>query len=270
VLPGSDAKIQVLQFPPERLVPFRLPDLPFERTDLAPDLVEDVLDAREVLAGALHLPFRLFPPDPELGDPRGLLDDHAHLVRPGIDDLADLPLGDDGVPARAGARVEEQFRDVLEPARDLVDEELALAVPEGPAGDRDLGVRFVPRGGDPVVVQEGEGHLGHPEGTGGVGTGEDHVLERLASKEGGGVLPEDPADGVDDVRLAAAVRADDRRDPGGKIKRCLVVERLEPDQFQFFQFHRYPMPDGQAQRANLYILWMRTIPNAIYGVSRAM
>ena len=244
-LPGGDAEIEVLQFRAERLVPLRLPDLPLERPDLAPDLVEDVLHAGEVLAGALHLPLRLFPPDPELGDPRGLLDDHAHLVRPGIDDLADLPLGDDGVSAGAGARVEEQFGDVLQAARNLVDGEFALAVAEGPARDRDLGVRFVPRRGVPVVVHEGEGYFGHPQGTGGIRAGEDDVFERLAAKIGGGVLAEDPADGVDDVRLAASVRADDRRDPGGKIKRRLVVERLETDQFQFFQFHRYPMPDAR-------------------------
>ena len=269
-LSGGDAKIEVLQFRAERLVPLRLPDLPFERPDLAPDLVEDVLHAGEVLAGALHLPLRLFPPDPELGDPRGLLDDHAHLVRPGIDDLADLSLGDDGVSAGTGAGVEEQFGDVLQAARNLVDGEFALAVAEGPAGDRDLGVRFVPRRGVPVVVHEGEGHLGHPQGTGGIRAGEDDVFERLAAKIGGGVLAEDPADGVNDVRLAASVRADDRRDPGGKIKRRLVVERLEADQFQFFQFHRYPMPDTTPDRANLYMLCAQTPPSAIYGVFRAM
>ncbi len=251
---GGDAEIEVLQFRPERLVPLRLPDLPLERPDLAPDLVEDVPHAGEVLAGALHLPLRLLPPDPELGDPRGLLDDHAHLVRTGVDDLADLPLRDDGVSAGAGARVEEQFGDVLQAARDLVDGELALAVAEGPAGDRDLGVRFVSRRGVPVLVHEGEGHLGHPQGAGGVRAGEDDVFERLAAQVRGGVLAEDPADGVDDVRLSASVRADDRRNPCGKIKRRLIVERLESDQFQLFQFHRYPMPGASPDRANLYIL----------------
>ncbi len=48
------------------------------------------------------------------------------------------------------------------------------------------------------------------------------------------MLPEHPADRVDDVRLPAPVGAHDRRDSVGKIEADLVVEGFESEKFKLF------------------------------------
>ena len=54
--------------------------------------------------------------------------------------------------------------------------------------------------------------LGRPRGLPGVAPAEDHVLHALAAKTLHALLTQHPGDGVDDVALAAAVGADNRRD----------------------------------------------------------
>src|SRR4029077_7759755 len=67
---------------------------------------------------------------------------------------------------------------------------------------------------------------------------EDHVGHFAAAQALGALLAEDPADGIDDVGLAAAVRPDDGRDPRREIELRLVGKALETDQFQSFE-HRW-------------------------------
>ena len=66
------------------------------------------------------------------------------------------------------------------------------------------------------------------------GAAEDHVLH-LAAPEGlGGLLTHDPADGVGDIRFAAAVGTDDGGDVLSKAENGLVREGLESLYFQCF------------------------------------
>ena len=232
--PGGDPQVEAAKLVLQRLVSFRLAHLPIEAAQLTLHLVQDILHPRQVRPGILHLPLRLLLPDAELGHTRRLLDDHPLLFGPGVDDRQDLALLDDGVSAGSRAGVEEELGDVLEPAGDLVDEELALAVAESPAGHLDLGIRFVPRGGRAVVVSEGEGNFGHSQRPGGVGPGEDDVLKRLAAEIGRSVLPQHPADRVHDVGLPAPVGADNRCNPVGKFENRLVVEGFKTEKFEFF------------------------------------
>ena len=66
---------------------------------------------------------------------------------------------------------------------------------------------------------------------------EDDVGHLLAAQALDALLAEHPLDGVDDVRLARAVRPHHDRDPGRKLEPGLFGEALETDEFERFE-HR--------------------------------
>ncbi len=90
----------------------RLARLLFERVDLAAELVDDVLDAREVLLGRAQPQFRLVAPCMQAGNAGGLFEHAAALLRLRLDDLADAALVHQGRRTRTGRGVGEQDVDV--------------------------------------------------------------------------------------------------------------------------------------------------------------
>ena len=119
----------------------------------------------------------------------------------------------------------------LQATRRAVDEVLGLARAEVAPRDQDLAQRSPAPAGGPrpahrprparrsaarsqvlVVALEQQRHLRHAERPVVGVAGEDDVLHRGAAEMLRALLAEHPADRVDDVRLAAAVRADDRGD----------------------------------------------------------
>ncbi len=64
---------------------------------------------------------------------------------------------------------------------------------------------------------------------------EDDVVHGLAADVRSAVLAEDPDDGVADVGLTAAVRADDGRHRRREGKLGRIVERFEAVDFQFVE-----------------------------------
>ena len=77
------------------------------------------------------------------------------------------------------------------------------------------------------IVLEGQRDLRHAAGRNLLVAVEDHVLHRLAAQVFGALLAQDPADGVDDVRLSAAVGANDARNAARKIQDRTMDEGLE-------------------------------------------
>ena len=205
-----------------------------ERVDLAAKLGDDVREAGEVLVGRLELAERLAAVGAEAGDAGRLLEDRAAVLGAGGEDRVDLALGHHGVGRRADARVHEEALDVAEAAGRAVDEVLALAGAEDAAGDGDLVVLEAEL---LLAVGEGDGDLGHAEGLVLVGAGEDDVGHRAAAQGGGALLAEDPADGVRDVGLAAAVGADDGGDAGLEDEARLLREALEAVDFDGLEIH---------------------------------
>ena len=114
------------------------------------------------------------------------------------------------------------------------DEVLALARPVEPPGDRHL----LPLVGQaPVGVVEDEGDLGEARRLAPGRAREDHVLHPLAAQRLGAHVAERPLDGVDDVALAAAVRADDGRDAVAELEHGPVAEGLEALQLEATNLH---------------------------------
>ena len=116
-----------------------------------------------------------------------------------------------------------------------VDRVLAAAVAEQRAADRDLGV--LDRQGAVGVVDR-EHDLGAAERAPRRGAGEDDVFHLAAAEGLRALLAHHPGEGVDDVRLAGAVRADDAGDARLEGESGRLGERLEPLEGQALQIHR--------------------------------
>ena len=221
---ARDDELEIALLRAQLLVAVGLRGLAIERRDLAPQLDQDVVHAQQVLLGracsfdSVSLRrCRYFPM------PGGLLEDHAPLFGLARDQVRDLALLDDRVAARADARVHEEVEHVAQPHRHLVDHVLALARAVEPARDLDLGVRAVRRRREPVGVVERQHDLAHADRGLLLGAREDQVLHVAAAQLARVVLAHHPAQRVDHVRLAAAVRTrrsrrfrDRRRRPFGR------------------------------------------------------
>ena len=230
----ADVDVEPAQLVAQLLVLLGLADLALERADLALHLAEDVRLAEEVLLGLLDLAQGFLAVGLELRDAGGLLEDGAAVLGLRGEDLVDLALRHDGVGGRADARAHEEALDVLQAAAGFVDEVFAGAVAVDAAGDGDLvvlGAEFL------LAVGEGDRDLREAEGLARVGAVEDDVDELRAADGGGALFAEHPADRVGDVRLAAAVRADNGDHARLEGEAGLVRKGLETDDVQLLEVH---------------------------------
>jgi hypothetical protein len=171
---------------------------------------------------------------------RRLLEERPHVLGLGLDDARDHVLLDDRVAARAQAGAEEQLRDVLATAADAVQEIRGRAVARDDALEGHLGVARIFAGELAVRIVEHELDGRRAHGFAGTGAIENDVRHRIATQVLGGDLAHDPAHGVDDVRLAAAVGPDHAHEVGRKTDRRRIHERLESGQLDLGQAHRSP------------------------------
>ena len=170
-------------------------------------------------------------------DAGGLLEEHAQLLGLGLDDARDHALLDDRVGARPEAGAEEHVGDVAPAHVRAVDVVAGLAVALQHALDRDLGVlRPLPRGAAQRVVED-QLDRGARERLAVARAVEDHVLHRIAAQRRGARFAQHPAHGVDDVRFAAAVRADDADQLAGNVDRGGIDEGLESGKLDLSEAH---------------------------------
>ncbi len=182
-----------------------------ERAELAPDLGGEVADAGEVGLHRVELAERLLLALAVLEDAGGLLDEAAPVLGRRVQHLVELALPDDDVHLPADAGVRQQLLDVEQPGGGAVDRVLRAAGAEHRPRDRDLGVLDRQRA---VGVVDGQRHLGPAQRGAAGGAGEDDVLHLAAAQALGALLAHHPGQGVHDVGLARAVRADDAGDAG--------------------------------------------------------
>ncbi len=88
-----------------------------------------------------------------------------------------------------------------------------------------------------VFVVEGDRYFSHAGGREAIAAGEDHVLHLMAAQVAGALLAHGPAQSVDDIGLAAAVRPDDRSDAWIELHGSLLGEGLKPNHFKAFEAH---------------------------------
>jgi len=206
--------------------------LSLQLDDLVAQLVADVLDPGEVLAGVGEAVLGLAAALLVFGDAGRLLEEEAQLLGLGLDDARDHALLDDGVGARTQAGAHEKVDHVAPAHVHIVDVVGRLAVAVEHALDGDLGILRPLAAGAALGIVEMQLDAGAADGLALAGAVEDDVLHGLAAQGGGLGLAEHPAHGVDHVGFAAAVGADHahelaRRQDGGRVD-----EGLEPGKFQ--------------------------------------
>jgi hypothetical protein len=171
--------------------------------------------------------------------PGRLLDEHAALLGAGLDDAVDVVLGDHGVAGLGEPGGSEHALQVAQADPAAVEPVLAVAVAHHPALDGHLGLVH---GQPAVLVVEGEHHLGHPHRRLALAAGVDHLVHAGAAQLAGVGLAERPADGVDQVALAAAVGADHGGDAGFEVDLAAPGEGLEAGQRDTAKPHRGDSP----------------------------
>ena len=211
--------------------------LRLELLEVAGELAQDVLDPDQVLARVLESRLGLAPALLVLRHAGRLLEEQAQLLGLALDDPRDRSLADDRVGARAEASAEEDVLDVAPAHRLAVDVIAARAVARQHALDGDLGEAVPGPAGAAFGVVERELDAGAAGGLAQVRAVEDHVLHRLAAQLARLAFAEDPAHRVDDVRLAAAVGADDADELAGKLEMGRLDERLEARQLDRIETH---------------------------------
>ncbi len=213
------------------LVLLGLPRLAAQVLELLADLLAQVAQALQVLAGMADAGLGLLAALLVLGDAGGLFQVDAQVFRARLDDLADHALLDDRVAARAQAGAEEQVGDVAAPALGAVEVVVAAAVAADQALDRDFVERGVLAGDGVVGVVEDQLDRGLRDRLAPGRAGEDHVGQRIAAQAAGRALAHHPAHRIDDVGLAAAVGPDHAGHVGRQVQRRGIDEGLETGQF---------------------------------------
>ena len=201
--------------------------LPGQHLQAALEFLAHVGEAVEVLARVADAGFGLAPAFLVLRDAGGLFEEGTQFLGPGVDDARDHALLDDRVAARPEAGAEEQLGHVAPPAARAVQEVLAGAVAVDEAAHRDLGVARPGAAEAAFGVVEHQFDAGLADGLARRRTAEDHVAHRLAAQARGRRLAHHPAHGVDDVGLAAAVRAEDADEVRTQVDRDGIDEGLE-------------------------------------------
>jgi hypothetical protein len=99
-----------------------------------------------------------------------------------------------------------------------------------------------------VLVIEGQENLGHAEGLAQPRAVEKHVLHLGVAQHARALLAQNPADGIDDVGLAAAVGADNGGDAAGEIELQAGHEGFESRYFELPQLQGGPSPMQETWR----------------------
>ncbi len=229
VLPLHQIDLKLPQAGLQGVVLLRLPRLALQRGDRFLHFGHDVVDTGQIGPDVVQLTVGSFAPVFVLGHPGSFLEQPPPLIRLVAQDGLDHLEFNDRVRIAPHAGIHEEVEDVFETAGDLVQEILALAGAVDPAADRHLGVfrRKYASG-----VLDHQRRLRHAEGLALLGAVEDDILHLVAAEGAVALLAEHPADGIDDVGLAAAVRPDDRGDPAVEHQVHLLGERLEADNFK--------------------------------------
>ena len=130
---------------------------------MAFDFGQHIVDAGEILAHAIEFALAHLAPSLEERKPGRLLYHPAQFGGLGLDDLLDAALFDQGVAAAMNLRGHEELGDVLQPARDFIDQVFRFARAIDPTRDADFaqyGIRL--RKAGVVVGLEQQRDFGHP------------------------------------------------------------------------------------------------------------
>ena len=219
------------------LVALGLAGLPLQVAHLARQLAEHIAEPGKIAFGRLEPQLSLMAAAVQAGDTCRILQDTAALLGLGIHDLADLALAHESGRASARCCILEQQLHVAcahIAAVDAVDRaRFALDV----ADDLD-GVRTIQLGGCLAIgVVEQDHHLGGIARRAALGPREDHIVHGGRAHALVRGLAHDPAQGFQQIGLAAAIGTDDARQPALDQEIGRFDEGFEADEPQSLDVH---------------------------------
>ena len=224
VLTANKVEFEDLEVVGECLVAAGFAGLALQGSDLALHFAHDVVDADKIRFGVFELAQGFAFLRLELGDAGGLFEHGATIFRTTAQDQVDLALLHDGVAAATNPRIHEEIVDVAQAARRLVEQVFTLPIAKDPARHANF---LVIRAEMLRASAEGEGNFRHADRRARVRAAEDNIRHLATAQGFRRLFAQAPADGVEDVRFAAAVRTDHRSDAFVKFQVRLVDERLK-------------------------------------------
>ena len=182
-----------------------------KRIQLPLKLFKNILDPQKVGFRGVELELGLVPAGVEAGNPSGLFQDATARLGFGVDKLGYLALTHQSRRMRAGRGVGKQHLHIA-CAHILA---IGLVGRTGVAGDAADDFQRItviePRRRRAVGIVENQCHLGKVARWPAGGAGKDHVLHAAAAHGTRPVLAHDPAQRLEQVRLATTVGADNTR-----------------------------------------------------------
>ena len=160
----------------------------------------------------------------EFDDAGRLVEELAPFLRLAGEDPVDLTLADDRIAFLPDACVIENFVDIPESDRRVVDQVLALSGAVETPRHRDLLIIHIKT---VIRIVEGDRNGSEALGLPGLGTGEDHVLHAAAAQLLRALLAQHPAHRVGDIGFARTVRPHDAGDALLELELQLVGEGFE-------------------------------------------
>jgi hypothetical protein len=197
----------------------------------------DVFDAQQVFAGVFQPRLGFTAAFAVFRYSGGLLQEAAQVLRLRLDDARNHALLDDRVAAPAQARAEENVGYIAPAHMHVVQEIRRLAVALEYALDRDLRVGRPGTGRLAQAVVEHQFDAGATGRLAVAGAVENDVLHVFAAQLLGGRFAEDPANGIDYVRFAATIGADDADQLARNRDVGRVDERLETSELDVCESH---------------------------------
>ena len=113
----------------------------------------------------------------------------------------------------------------------------ALTVAVEAPGNLDLGIFAESCGSYAGGIIHDQGDFGHTERLAAFAPAEDNIFHQFAAQITGVLFTHNPANCVNNITLAAAVRANDRGNTIVKIENSALDKRLKTSNFNTFYFH---------------------------------
>ena len=198
-----------------------------------------VIDTQEVFLGALELALAVLLAVAVFGNAGSFFKHAPPVAALGAEQFVDPALADDGIALVAHAGVHEQLVHIPQADGLLVDIILAFPAAVIAAGDGDFALLHRE---NMAGVVDHQRNLGKADLGALFRSAENHVLHFAAAQGAAALFAHDPADGVGNIGLAAAVGTDNGGDILSKIQYGLIRKGLEALDFQCFQIHSFLSP----------------------------
>ena len=234
--------------------------LALQAVGLAVDLLQHVFEAREIFRRGVEAQLSLVPARMQPGDAGGVFKNAAARLRLGRNDLADLALAHERGRARAGGGVGEEKLHVAGAHLAAVDPvgRALLALDSARHLDRVGVVEGRRRRARRIVEHQAD--FGEIARRARAAARENHVVHAGRAHVFIGVFAHHPAQGFDEIRLAAAIGADDAGQARLDQEIGRLAEALEAQKAQALEFHcskdRHKL-QGKARKPTRYVVGRR-------------